>query len=177
MVGAQVPITPPVRGAAAGAAGGSVRNVREGRGQPAIVAGVEVPAVSEGPPAVPLGAVRPLVVPAADSRCQQVIPDEILIQLHILILPVAAHLAVIGLGDETRGRIDPAEGAHPRRDGDGDGLPCLAAEPALFPAEGTRDAPRVTCRVEPCAARVRHLDSQPVALIVTRLSRVFRLVK
>ncbi len=99
MVRAQVPITPPVRGAASGAAGGSVVNLGEGRGQPAIIPGVKLPAVAVRTPAVPVGAGRPQVVPADDLRCQQVIPDEIFIQLRIFVFSVAAHFVIIRLGD------------------------------------------------------------------------------
>ena len=91
MVGAQVSVTPPVRGAAAGAAGGSAENLREGRGQPAVVSGVKVPAVAERPQ----GVRRPLVVPAAHLWSQQVIPDEVFIQLRILVFSVAPHVVII----------------------------------------------------------------------------------
>ena len=173
MVGAEVPITPPVRGATPGPPGGSAVNLREGRGQPAVIAGVKVPAVAERPSVVPVTAGRPLAVPADDVWHQQVIPDEILVQLRILVLSVAAHLAVIRLGDDGRGHF-------PWRDRDGDRLTCLAAEPAPLPAEGARDARRATRRVVPHASRVGHLGRPvPVALIVPprRFPNIRRLPK
>lgn len=169
MVGAQVPITPPVGGAAPGAAGGSAVNLREGRGQPAVVAGVKVPAVSERPPGVPVGAGRPLVVPADDLWRQQVIPDEIFIQLRIFVFSVAAHLAVIRLRHASWGRVPSMKAGFPWRDRDGDGLTCLAGEPAPFPPERAHDTRYVTCRVELHASGVRHLGSLPVALITSPL--------
>lgn len=170
MVGAEVPITPPVRGAAPGPAGGSAVNLREGRGQPAVIAGVKVPAVAERPPVVPVTAGCPLVVPADDVWHQQVIPDEILVQLRILVLSVAAHLAVIQLRDDGRGRLHSVRAGFPWRDRDGDRLTCLAAEPAPLPAKGARDTRRATCRVVPHASRVRHLGHPvPVALILPPL--------
>lgn len=169
VVGAQVAVTPPVGGAAPGAAGRSVLDVPEGRGQSAVVARVKVPAVSDGPPVLLVGALRPLVVPAADFGCQQVIPDEILIELGVVVFPVAAHLALVGPGDAARGRVAPLIGALPRRDRDGHGLTCLADELAPLPAEGGQEPSRVTCWVKFGATRVRHLGSQPVELVVAPL--------
>lgn len=166
VVGAQVAITPSVRGAAPGAAGRSVLDVREGRGQPAVVAGVKVPAVSDGPEVLLVIAQRPVVVPAADFGRQQVIPDEILIQLGVVVFPVAAHLHFVGAGDAARGRLAPLKGALPRRDRDGHRFTCLAAEPAPLPGEGDHDAPRATRRLKLRDSRVRHPGSQPVALVV-----------
>lgn len=160
VVGAQVAITPPVRGAAPGAPGRSAVDVREGRGQPAVVAGVKVPAVTERPPGVP--PVGPLVVPAAGLGCQQVIPDEILVELRVLVLSVAALLVVIGLRRGGRGRAPLLEAGLRGRDRDGDWLTCLAAEPAPLPAEGADDPGCGTCRMEP----VGDSAPLPVALIV-----------
>lgn len=135
MVGAQISITPPVRGAAPGAARGSALNLRTGRRQSAVVAGVKVRAESERPPGVPVGAGRPLVVRATDPWCQQVISDKIFIQLHVLIFSVASQLAVVRLRHASRGRMPSVRAGFPRRDRDGHRLTCLAAEPALFPAK------------------------------------------
>ncbi len=165
MVGAQVPITPPVRGATPGAAGGSALDQREGRGQPAVVSGVKVPAVAERPTGVPAGAGRLLDVPADSFWCQQVIPDEIFIQLHILVFSVAAHLVIIRLRDADRGRVPSPKAGFGWRDRDGDGLTCLAGEPAPFPAEGARDTRCAARRVEPHASGVRRPGPLPVALI------------
>lgn len=179
MVGAQVTITPPVRGAASGATGGSAVNQRERRGQPAVVAGVKVPAVAERPPVVPVGVGRPLAVPADDFWCQQVIPHEIFIQLRILVFSVAARLVIIRLGGASRGRVPFLKAGFPWRDRDGDGLACLPAEPAPFPAEVARDTRCVTCRVELHASRVGHLGPLAVALIIPppRLPNILRLRK
>lgn len=168
MVGAQVPIAPPVRGATPGAAGGSAVDLREGRGQPAVVAGVKVLAVAERPPGVP----------ADSSRCQQVIPDEIFIQLHILVFSVAAHLVIIRLRD-SGGRVPSVKAGFRWRDRDGHGLTGLAAEPAPLPAEGAHDTRYVTCRVEPHASGVRHPAPLPVALIIPppRFPNITRLEK
>lgn len=165
VVGAQVPITPPVRGAASGAPGRSAVDVREGRGLPAVVAGVKVPAVTERPPGVPsvVPPVGPLAVPAAGLGCQQVIPDEILVELRVLVLSVAALLVVIGLRrGGGGGRALPLEAGLRGRDRDGDWLTCLAGEPAPLPAEGADDPGCDTCRMEPVGASA----PLPVALIV-----------
>ena len=132
MVGAEVSITPPVRGAASGAPGGSALNVREGRGHLALVAGVQVPAEAERPSVVPVGALAVLVTAL---RGQQVIPHEILIQLRVLVLLVAVLPVVSRRGRRGR-RGRGALAGSLRGDRDGDGLALLANEPAPLVTRG-----------------------------------------
>lgn len=137
MVGAQVSVAPPLGGAAPGAPRSSALNLRQGRGQPAVVTGVQVPAVPERPSGVPVRAGPPLVVPGGGGDGfgrQQVVPDEVLVQLRVLVLPVAAGLAVVPR------RFDYIKAPYPRWDWDGDWLARPAAKPASFGAKAAGHA-------------------------------------
>lgn len=142
MVGAQVSIAPPFGGAAPRTPRSSAVNLREGRGQPAVVAGVKVPAVPERPPGVPVGAGRPLVVPDDGFGRQQVAPDKILVQLRVLVLSVAAGLTIIL-------RFNYIKSHHPWWDWDGDGLAHPAAKPASFRGKRAGHGHSGTVRLRP----------------------------
>lgn len=118
MVGAQVSVAPPVRGAVARAGPGGLR---QGRGQPAVVPGVKVPAVAE----------RPEAVPGHQLGRQQVIPDEIVVELRVVVVSVPSSGLVV------RGFLGAGP---PGRHRDGDGLPGPAAEPAPVPDTEAADA-------------------------------------
>lgn len=171
MVGARVAITPPLRCAAPGAQGRSAPvNLREGRGQSSVVSGVEVPAVTERPPAE---GGRPVRVPARGLRRQQVIPDEIVVQLRVLVVPVAV-LVVLHPGDGHGGglgrRVPTPKAGVRRRDRDGDGLTCPAAPFSAKGAVGSRGDSR--CEGLQQAPRVRvghHLGPLPATFIVPPL--------
>lgn len=158
MVGAEVSITPPVRGAAPGASGGfASSNLREGRGQSPVVPGVKVPAAEDRPPGVQMGAMRPVALSADALWCQQVIPNKIIIQFNIFVFSVAVLFVIIRQRDTGLGRVPSLKAGFPWWDGDGDGLAGLAAEPARLPTEDVGDPGSVTWKVKPDAHRVGHL--------------------
>lgn len=102
--------------------------------------------MAERPPAVPVSAGSLLTVSSRSLWCQQVIPDEIFIQLQILIFPVAAFLVVICTLDDGRGRVHSTKHGLLWRNRDRDWFAHLAAEPASLPAEGAGEPHCVATR-------------------------------